>query len=265
MKARKWLLGGLPFVLAGLILALGLLLPQQAFHRLRQSYLNGENTISADAVHPYGEVYEETKTALLSNLRLFYAMNQSDEVQEIPLSEATDQQQADYAAGLAQVREFLGILQSQLVEVDFTGFLDAMEQGEKLLYSLDGEEPAIASIEPDDEAQGLLNLLGFSLDSGTPLVLTLTLPVSQEVDIDRVWEALLETYQQFTGIPFIQRSVDQDTYSYGGDLLAYQRMEAVSAGSAFSLTAELYDRALYDSGGIYLTMDVALTENGVEW
>jgi hypothetical protein len=264
MKAKKWVRQGLPLVLAALILALGVLLPRQAFHRLRQSYLNGENTISASAVHPYGETYEETNTALLSKVRLFYEMNQSDEVQEISLSQATDQQQADYNQALAQVWEFLGILQSQLVEVDFTQFLDSLEQGEKLLYCLEGEEASIASLELNDEAQGIWNLLGFPLDSGTPLVLTLTLPVSQEVDADRVWEAILETYQQFTGIPFLQRSSVPDTYSYGGVAVDYQRMEAVSAGSDFALTAELYERALYDSGS-YLTLDISLTENGIDW
>jgi hypothetical protein len=192
-------------------------------------------------------------------------MNQSDEVQEISLSEATDQQQADYNQGLAQVREFLGILQSELVEVDFTQLLDSLEQGEKLLYCLEGEETSVASLELDDEEQGIIgNLVGFALDSGTPLVLTLTLPVSQAVDVDRVWESILETYQQFTGIPFVQRSTVQDTYSYGGAVMDYQRMEAVSAGSDFALTAELYERALYDSGA-YLTLDVSLTENGVDW
>jgi hypothetical protein len=264
MNGKKWVQQGLPFVLAACILALGVLLPRQALHRLRQSYLNGENTISASTVHPYGEAYEETKTALLSDLRLFYEMNQSDAVQEISLSEATDQQKTEYNQGLAQVREFLGILQSQLVEVDFTDFLDNMEQGEKLLYCLEGGEASIASLELDDEEQGILNLVGFPLDSGTPLVLTLTLPVSQNVDVDRVWESILETYQQFTGIPFLQRSSDQNTYSYGGVDLDYQRMEAVSAGSDFSLTAELYARALYDSGS-YLTLDISLTENGMDW
>jgi hypothetical protein len=263
MKGKKWVQQGLAFVLAALILALGVLLPRQALHRLRQSYL-GESTISASAVHPYGETYEETKSALLSDLRLFYGMNQSDAVQEISLTEATDQQQADYNQGLAQVREFLGILQSELVEVDFTQLLDSWEQGEKLLYCLEGEDVSIASLELDDEEQGILNLVGFALDSGTPLVLTLTLPVSQGVDVDRVWESILETYQQFTGIPFVQRSTVQDTYSYGGAVMDYQRMEAVSAGSDFALTAELYERALYDSGS-YLTLDVSLTENGIDW
>jgi hypothetical protein len=271
MKAKERLRQGIPFLLAAVILALGLLAPQWATHRLRQSYLEGESVISASAVHPYGEAYEEKKTALLAETRLLYNMEHGTNVDSIPLSQATDQQQADYAAGLEQIRAFLNILQDKLPEADVGDFLDKMENGEKALYYMEGEEDTIAYLELSDELSeplGSVDLVGFPLSSGTPLVLSLILSTTEDVDLDEAWDAILETYQQFTGVTFVTRTNRQDsTDTYvatdKGEAITsvhpYAYMEAVSADSVFTLSADLY------SDGTALSLGVYLSENGVTW
>jgi hypothetical protein len=268
MKPMQILRRVLPFALAAVILALGLLLPQWAFQRLRQSYLTGESVISASAVHPYGEAYEEKKTALLAELRMVYEMDRSSTTAAIALNKATAQQRDDYAAALEQATAFLDILQDQLPGVDFTAFLDKLDGGEKALYYSQGGTDYFAYLEVYEEAQGATDLLGFPLDSGTPVVLSLTLPITQETDNDQVWNALLDAYQQFTGILFLTRdtqSETSDSYSVYDStenktstmFYAYDRKEAVSADSVFALSADLH------VNDTYLSLSVYLSENGV--
>jgi hypothetical protein len=265
MKPKQVLRRVLPFLLAAVILALGLLIPQWAFQRLRQSYLTGESKISASAVHPYGEAYEEKKTALLAELRMVYELDKSSSTKAISLNKATAQQKDDYAAALEQVTDFLDILQDQLSGVDFSDFLDKLDGGEKALYYSEGGSEYFAYLEVYDEALGGENLLGFPLGSGTPVVLSLTLPITGETDNDQVWNALLDAYQQFTGIPFVTRSSESEnsvSYSiYDSEesatvLYPYDHMEAVSADSAFAIAADLH------ANDTYLRIDVYLSENG---
>jgi hypothetical protein len=265
MNKPNWLRQALPFLLAAVILALGLLIPQWAFQRLRQSYLTGESVISASAVHPYGEAYEEKKTALLAELRMVYELDKSGDTKAISLDKATSQQSADYAAALEQVTEFLTILQDQLPGVDFSDFLDKMDGGQKALYYNEGGSEYFAYLEVYDEPNGSVDLLGFPLDSGTPVVLSLTLPITEETDNNQVWNALLDAYRQFTGIPFVTRSSESesrgsytiyDSNEGSTTIYPYGHMEAVSADSAFAIAADL------NANDTYLILEVYLSENG---
>ena len=269
---KKLISIGLPLLLAALILAAGALLPQAAFHRQRQDYLNQTQSVPVEEVQPYGEEYEERKNKLLTSIRLLWDIENGGKGEILPVVDADREITQRYRDGLNRMWDFFALLEEYIPGFDSGSVKNYPAEEKNWIYAPGDMDNALGQISMLQEEYGVCNMICFDLDTGLPLYMDLYLMAEEgTADSSILWDGLLAAYEKVSGITFSSQPtvVDQagsiTQFTTGNEagyisikdpLYEQVQLEAVSADSAFHLIAEYYRHE--DE----IALQIGLVENG---
>lgn len=262
----------LPLLLAALILMAGAVIPQVAFRRQRQDYLNQRLSVPVEEVQPYGEEYEERKNKLLTSVRLLRLLEDSGKSEVLAIADADRETAQRYRDGLNKMWDFFALMEETIPGFDSGAVKNYPADEKNWIYAPGDMDNALGQIGMYAEEYGVYNMICFDLETGLPIYMELYLIMEEETaDVSALWEGLLAAYEKVSGITFNSQSpvVDQDggilQFAEGNEagyisikdpLYDQIQWEAVSADSVFHLVADCYRRK--DE----VALQIGLAENG---
>lgn len=250
----------LPFFLAVIILAAGVLVPRLLLGIQQREFNRDRISVAAEDIHPYGDRYEDMKNSLLGAVHLLDRVSQEyDDM--IYAAEQADWQES-FEQRLSRTEAFCALWSEAAPNLLGTDH-NWRKQTVRLLTNPDGGKETLLLVEEEEAFTGTLNLLYFDAGTGALVEGHLDLAaVGDGAGVQELWEGVLEAYEAQCGLYFgaaqVDEGLDSDYNALEPWADTYIAMHALSVDLAFRLEMSLY----IDHGEWFASFQ--LLENGGE-
>ncbi|MCR5059409.1 MAG: hypothetical protein K6A80_00095 [Saccharofermentans sp.] len=220
------------FIVAVLLMAAGVLLPDLLVrNKLNQSFDDPEY-IDADNLSPYGEFYasKQKVTKMLGHYKMLRRDTTAYELVTYCDGDTIDK----FRTGYYEMIKFIKYWNNQL-------YTDIEEEGVREEWIASASDGFVfGSIGFANEFNGEYGEVVFDLETGIPAYIRYNIPYTNSIRIETLWQRFVDTYAEFTQMEFTNSAVQSGAVVEEAPAIAYDH----------SLLARNYDSSVLLIGDV---------------